>query len=32
MKAYLKNFESTDMEYELLELELLFNQCSYGRR
>ena len=31
MKINLKNFENTDIEYELFELELLFNQCSSGR-
>ncbi len=31
MKTYIKSFEYIDAEYELLELEFLFNQCNYGR-
>jgi len=31
MKTYLKSFEYIDIECELLEFELLFNQCLYGR-
>jgi len=31
MKTYLKNFEYTEIECELMDLELLFSEYSYGR-
>jgi len=31
MKTYLNSLENIDLEYELLDLEFLFIQSSYGR-